>query len=723
MSIDFVVLARFYLDSGPEALSDTPVTHPSWDYEGRVLQWGFIERSIPSPIGLPRIGDAKIRIADTDRKFRDLLAVQTPRRRFVELKILEVGTSEAATDPIYRGECVNMSFGPGYCEATLRDRTYAWIDELIPNLINRVNFPNLAQGTDEAFFPIVNGECLSPADNPQGVISLPHIGLEVASPPSGDRYAASLTPIDDIVVYRKLPELGTFSLVTPDEYAVTTESMSFAELPGIDINPTFIDFIVEQPEGTQIRADIWGINFRGEWNGIPAAEGLQPNRNPINFFINMIFFIMAKAGQTDRVWDIQSIEDTLDAFEVMLDTPSGPDRLKCDGAITKAQTAREWLGNFLPNFQIDMYQKKNGKLAIAYVEDTNPDRFLFTAGRDVEINSFFEDIASPTVNQCRYHFAKNFASGDFAENQIFDNTDDQHLLGPLYNDFGSPIMRVDKLEVDDFNFDFVRDSETALFAITRHMSFLALGSYRQTWSMDLFESIDNLELASLIGITHFDGLSVGGYVNKEAKVLGLNIDLDKMKVTVRSILRVPEPIAPFTGIPTSVEEYEDLSDVNPVRSFIDDGALAIDNDEDTCAVLSFHSSSSVTPNYANLLISGFPANPLGPFTTATIHIITQRLTGGSSFAPSFTADVFNQRNKQLIPSGNTVGSVANLQNGLGVDVAKTEFTVSFSAIDFATNFPGGASDIWVRCGQYDSLNLTCSPDVLYKIFKVWISYV
>lgn len=564
MANKFVILARFFLDTGTEYIANAPVNHPNWFYEGRVLKAGTIERSIPSPIGLPRVSDAQIRVADTDRKYRGLLATQTARRRFVELKVVAEGASEAASDPIYRGEVVNTSFGPGYFDIDMRDITFSWIDELIPNVINRANYPFLAEGIDEAFFAIVNGACISPDDNPQGVINLPHIGYSVST---GDRYAATFHELEDIAVYKREPGEGLFSPVNPADYNVTVEAQSFVEWPTLGaINVTYVDFLAELPEGTEVRADIWGINFRGAWNGIPTAATFEENRNPINFFINMIFIIMLKAGQSDTIWEVSTIEAVLNKFETILPNPSGGSRFLCDGAITKAQTVREWLGTFLTNFEIDFYQQKNGKLAINYVEDTNPYRHVFTAGRDVEMQTFFEDIAKPTVNQCRFHFQLNYASDEYASNEIFDNDADQYALGdgvfdpstgePVLDASGVPV-RVPKLEVDDFYMDFVRDIVTATFVVTRRMSFLALGSFRQMWNMDLPETIDYLELSGLIGLTHYDGLQAGGYVNKEVKVLGIVVDLDKLKLTVTSILRVPQTItAPYVLQVTDESQFE-----------------------------------------------------------------------------------------------------------------------------------------------------------------------
>src|SRR5262245_7595606 len=102
----WLVLARAYLDSGAENLAGANVVHPDRVYEGRALRWGSIERSIPTPSGLPHVGDALVRLADTDRHWRGLLATQTARRRKVELKLVAEGASEGEAPSLYTGEIV-----------------------------------------------------------------------------------------------------------------------------------------------------------------------------------------------------------------------------------------------------------------------------------------------------------------------------------------------------------------------------------------------------------------------------------------------------------------------------------------------------------------------------------------------------------------------------------------------------------------------------------------
>lgn len=711
MDPKFIVVARFYLDSGTQSFSNLPVTHPTWTYEARVLRWGYIERSISIPISLPRIGDAVIRIADTDRQFRDLLSVEPSRRRLVEIKIVEQETSESAVDPIYRGAVTNTTFGPGYCEISIRDMVNTWIDEELPSVINRVNYPNLAEGIDNAFLPIVNGEVISSDDNPQGVIELPHIGYDGANSPPDfiDRWGAAIHPIEDIAIYRQLPGENFYSPVNPDEYDVTQESKVFAELPTLTATPTYVDFIVPQPDGTKIRADIWGINYRGPWNGIAEAASFQENRNPINFFINMIYLAMAKAGADSSVWEISTIQDTLDKFYTILDD-SPPTGFLCDGAITRAMTVREWLGVFLSDFEIDFYQQKNGKLAIAYVQDTDPSRPLFTAGHDVEINSFFEEIAKPTVNQCRYHFAKNYASNEYGINSIYNNFIDQGLLGTV----SSPPQSI--VEAEDFQMDYVRDPATAIFVIRRRMSFLSLGSFRQTWNMDLANTIEDLELARLIGLTHFDGLDVGGYVNAEVKVLGLTIDLDKMKVAVSSILRVPRLMGPDVARPTI---YSAITEPAP-NSTITGPDLANDNDAQIGESLTYTelaiSGTGTFTEYVYEHWGGFPeSDPAKTLDRVRIWARLEYITGGGAAgSPIATVGVFRIGDANPTHHGDEILTINNADTPVG------DFYFEYTAAEFAAAFPGGMSECVVRAVQYHTLSQgTWSPEFLLRIYDIW----
>lgn len=557
----WIVLARAFLDSATENVAGKRVTHPSWEYEGRALSFGQIDRSIPVPAGMPQTGDARVRLADTDRRWRNLLARQTSRQRMMELKLVQEGASESAAEPVYAGAIVDIEFGPGYVDVTLRDRSFAWLDEEIPGFINRTNFPTLAEGIDEAFLPIIAGINRSNANNPTGILELPHIGYEVGI---GDRWGLAAHPVWDApAVWRSMTDsagVETWELVDEAEFTITEDPRSFVEVPSLTFHPAFLVFALEQPEGTKIRVDVDGMDFRGGWEGIPPA-GYHPEhnptgtpgplRNPIDVFINLIFLMMNKAGVTADSWEVSTIAAVLQTFSGTAASESnfaaelgalelgqaelgdsgiveGQPPFLCDGILNEPMTVRAFLGRFLPCFELNFFQQKNGKLALAYAPETDVGRPLFDDIQHILRNSFFERLASPTINRLTFKYSHNHATGEWGQTQIQDNEDDQDAL---------------KIQEDDFlEMWWVRDPTTAAYVASRRLSFLALGSYRQSFLMPLPEVFANIELAKLVGITHWAGADNEGYLNREVLITGLQMDLDRLTVKVDSILRVPQHI-------------------------------------------------------------------------------------------------------------------------------------------------------------------------------------
>src|SRR5262245_5177251 len=132
----FNLMASVSLDSGAQYVAGAHIQHPSRFYEGRVLDWGSINKSIPVPSGLIQIGDARIRIADPDYRLRNLFAAsspaQTPLECAVETRLVEEGASFASGVVVYTGVITNFVYGDQFTELALRDVTFDWLDEEWP---------------------------------------------------------------------------------------------------------------------------------------------------------------------------------------------------------------------------------------------------------------------------------------------------------------------------------------------------------------------------------------------------------------------------------------------------------------------------------------------------------------------------------------------------------------------------------------------------------------
>lgn len=546
------IVARVYLDSGTRRISDQPVRSPSEYFEGRVLDWGFIDRSIAIPVGLPRTSDAKIRIADTDKSYRIPLQTETARRRKAELIRFQEGSALSTGVVIFTGEVQHVRRGPGYIEMTVKDRSFAWLDEpTFPNLINRTRFPDLSEDLDEAFFPVIFGEVLSPASNPQGVIPLPRI--------SDTRWAVCVTFIEEVTaVYRKNTADDDFSLVSSSEYSLTTVS-EFFENASYDFQ--FLDFTSAQDPGTQIRIDAKGITF----SHLFQEDLGTSRRNPVDHIYTMLKVILLRKMPpgNPEVDDVarrdQIIEDTMLDRESALETfakletgapssggASDTTAYLSDGAMISSMTFRAWLGRILTSSNIDLFARRDGRIAMTWNYEGAAD--------DPEINdtfailreTFFQDDADPTKNRIRYHYMPNLATNEFAEVEAYDNLEDQDTLGtPAVDSSGSALadsagveLRDPFIEEEEVNFWYVRDALTALDVASIRASVQALGAFRFMWRSPGPEFIDALDLTEFVRLVHVIE-SLGA---TPAKIYQLTEKLGPQVVDVKAIAVPALPI-------------------------------------------------------------------------------------------------------------------------------------------------------------------------------------
>ncbi len=555
------------LKSGTERVSSREVRAPSVTYESFVVSWGTFESEIPSPAGMPIVSDAKFKLAESQsRKWRDLFSHQTPRRRKVILWALFEGESlefrqpdasppEVRT-PFFTGEIVSAVFNPDRSiDITCRDMTYAWIDEQIPAMITRDIYPGLLERYEGQFLPIVAGEARttvsslpsplsSPPDvapiNKRGQIALPRMGWNSET---GDRWGVAAHPCVRIVVYRK-SELVVDGATTEEWEHVSEGEYQERIIPvnafNLSMDHHVIDFYVEQPDDTELRADIDGIGYRGAWGtlgaigdplGSPPSGTTSPPaaalRNPIDFFINMTYFVMAKAGVSTDMFDMDDIAALRAKFEDL--------GILCDGAIVTPITCREWLTQFLTSFDVDMWTRRNGKISLNYTDEENTGRPIYTETDLIIKETFTEYLPEKPINQFQYRYLYNFADDKWGAWRLLD-TAGQDVLA---------IGLAPKVEKEILDLPFVRDAATALAVTTHRSRSLDIGSYRQEWEIPLPETPVALELSSLVGITHRMGLEIGGYVNREVKVLKLRHDLDKLTTQVTTVFRVPQIILPI----------------------------------------------------------------------------------------------------------------------------------------------------------------------------------
>ncbi len=578
MQRKWLVLASLYLDFSTERFSDGNVRAPAYLFEGRVVSWGTIDRSIPVLPGLPTISDAKIRLADKDRKFRNILSrfsVETPLRKILELKIVREGDPESSAKFLYSGEVVDFSIGPAYVEFDIRDRHFGFLDIELDPLIRQEVFSYVSETDEGGFLPIIVGNCVTPATAvetaPLGQVPCPHMGFP-SGRDGGDRFGLARHPITALVaVYRRAlitvddESVSEWVLVDPSEYTVQTETLTVGL---VTYNPTYIDFFANQPEHTEIRADVLGINFRGAWGPLPAVS--SPNEGDAissfaDFFISEMFEFFQQAGISESVFNTAKIAALWETFNV--------NGLRCEGVIAKVITARDFISWFTTSSMTDFFEDNTGLLTLN-LTDPDPDPFApeIKEGYMILRESFFENAPDIVANQVVYKYVQNAADNFYASWKTADNLADQFVIG-FTDESGARIRREVKETVE---LPFVRDDATAALVASQRLRWQGLGSFRQQFQIPLHLALD-FDLGQMVLLSHSQGLAEGGYDKKEAKIVGMTHDIGRMTTTIKTAMRVeievsapeppvvtpgPEPTPGPTPEP-SPEPLEILSDAPP----------------------------------------------------------------------------------------------------------------------------------------------------------------
>lgn len=744
----WVTVSEIGIDSETQYESDQRVrrTGPSGTiiYSGKVTAWGSFEQEITLPPGPPRISEATIEIADPFRIWRDLLSHQTARRRIVRINLLKSGTSLADSVTVYTGEIVKEVFPPAKVVLHLRDYLFSWFDEpfavqVIPELYPDVD---LAPEDVGGVIPIIIGSVrsvnfISPSIA-QGVIPLPHIGLvgDGASPETFvDRWGIACHPIFDLVaVYRlETSQINVneaqpdWVFVDPSEYTISETEFTAGQNPfGFGaFSVTNLDFLVEQPRGTQIRIDCDGIERRGPWGPLPATnESPRPLlRNPIDAFINLTYTLLYKAGVSVDIWDTDEIGALREDFEVGFGSP--PVIPYCDCAITEVMTAREILGQFLASFNIFMFVNRMGKGTLKFIVEGDAGRPVIKEGKHIIKESFIEEKPEFVANQTQLRFMFNNGTGKYESptDTIIDNTTEQTIL---------ELNGVSKIEKEVFDLPFVRDESTAVFIQSLRNDFLSLGSFHQEFRVPAVPVLDFVEPATLIGLTHSMGLETTyGYVNREALITNVLLDLDRKEFRLRTVLREPQDMritAPLR--PAFAEIYDDPAHINPIRSTGSNPELSIDNDEPigqsvTAAQLNLIHTNSIA-QYVHLHISEFP-EPLPGFTGYTVHCLISYTAGTATLIgfnyPIIELALFDQYVTEAYGEtpwvAHRVGPFAPAHD-CSTDLALTDCTISYSAALFNSTFPGGATDIHLRAELYGGGLEDFSPVCTLKIHDCWV---
>lgn len=548
-------LLRLFLDPGTQNLSTDHIHHPDRYYEPRVQAHADIDRSIPVFGGLVQTGEMTVRLKDNDRQVRAWWAAKTLRRRMGELKFGEVGTSEAAFKIPYTGEVITGRFGPSDAELVIRDTHYRWLDKPVPTLGNRENFPNMREGLDEWFIPIIFGQVTGFHESPVNEVGvLPVEFMDVTN----NGYVCARHTCAVIELYRKNPGASEFSPVLEVEY---TKQVIPQTIDGITYDIQWIFFNSAQDPAAEFKANIEGIFSRPAFgdsvDGLSAIVDAVP-RTIVDHLLNFILHIQ-RLMRTDADFNIPAWVDAFD-LSIALD-------LALDYAVVKiGTTPRVVISQLTGSVGADLFTDKFAKLTLALtfgrgLESTDP---VFDDDHHFHDSGVRLSLPSKTINRVFARYALDYTTGQTGRELVMDNVTDQANL---------QIEEESSGYIEDATVDLpaIRLQSVAETVMEEFLAWHAQDAYEADFSMDAFENIDDVELAQVFGMTHFEGITEDpdGWVAEPFKIFGLRSTLDENRVLVRAkrrgtvnIVRVIESLSIPVDLLEGEIEPDDTLDIS-----------------------------------------------------------------------------------------------------------------------------------------------------------------
>lgn len=548
--LPFLIL---YLDQGRKDYAGKTITFKEVEFIAKVLSFGVVERTIPYPSGLISIPDCLVEVEDTNGQIRGWFDERTPLRRIGEIAFeFEANATEESNlefpvpspenqdgplpdlvyKPFFTGEIVGAPMPVGSVQIRLKSTVSSWLERVIPFLGVRDNYPNMPDDVESIFIPIILGRVYSRTGTglePQGVIKCHHIDTTL------HRYVVARHSCHSVnKVYRKRKLDARFYEVPSSEYTIVEENKV---INGITYAMTYIQFDSQQFDGTEINADVSGIDFRYDFSTETVISGVEV-RDPVDSLINLILFILFDEVNLQR-FDSDSILETR--------TRTVARGYKCDGAITEQMSNGLAVSKLCGDFLIDFAQDNRGRIKLhLYDEALDAESVIPLDDNMILMKSLNPEIPADKIKNritYRYYrqnagledFIKSSNTGQWGVQYTVDNLLDQAELAATG---ANPLL---ELQVE---MPFVRDDATAKQAIRDRLGYHTLRSYTTTLDLSGPRVIDYLSLSDPIAVTEIWGIGPphsspsAGWVDKVLKVFGITFDLTSLECHLAAVVPV-----------------------------------------------------------------------------------------------------------------------------------------------------------------------------------------
>ena len=191
----------------------------------------------------------------------------------------------------------------------------------------------------------------------------------------------------------------------------------------------------------------------------------------------------------------------------------------CDGAIGQDMTHREVISQMVASFNVDFFQTRHGRIAVELTEDVTPERELTDDFHLLKDNLVIH-TPEPICTKVNFKYGLQPSGKYFGEGSVEDTDYEDNI--------GEKVERVHEMP-------FCRDYDTAERVATHILGHLVESAHRIDFELDAPKTIDIIELADIVGITHYGGLDIGGYSNEGFKIQKVSFDPNDLRFSIAAV--------------------------------------------------------------------------------------------------------------------------------------------------------------------------------------------
>lgn len=505
----YVVLLEIDFESGTRYYSYHGVRATTQFYKDRIIELGAISRETPPLGGAYSISDLTVSVANTDMEFSELAGAGPIYDRAVRVRFGDPQRGLSRMTVIFTGQITgDWDISEHVFKFNARDVRYDRFQESVAGSMKRLVtsvFPNLPGGTPAHVVPAVYGDVRVDPDidlgpsyggSYDGGGPLPAYLID----PDLNRYVVADSAVKGV------PQVFVYGvLADPADYTVTEAVYGGQTM-------TFLDFAVSPLDPQRTSELEVTVSVQGKVDGSSSGDLID---NPIEQIGDCLAtYFETPAGD---------LETTLyDAVRARMDL----DNYKGAWAIVKHEQLRsDVLAKWSESFQCPIMPTKNNKLGF-YLNTTDALPTPLVRFRQNDLRGFKNmsnppsNIATVFTQDYMYHYTKDY----FARQPDFVISGEEAWLGRA--------KRADQ----PLNLWYVRDEDTAdlVAEAAADLRREAVKYVSFELSPDHFRVVD---LQSVIGITHFEGIGVGGYQNEPFRITSLTLSADprSMKVGVMAL--------------------------------------------------------------------------------------------------------------------------------------------------------------------------------------------